>query len=157
MKKYNWEKERVEKAVKKTKCWFDCLEELGIPKAGGNWRTLKKKVKEYNIDVSHFDYIYAKTHNGKHKQKKICERKDSDIFKESPKISKSNLKKEYISRVLKNSPKCEKCGITNWNGKELIFQLHHINGNNNDCRKDNLQLLCPNCHSQTENYANKKT
>ena len=157
MRKYDWSKEKVEKAVKKTGCWYDCLEELGIPKVGGNWRTLKRKVKEYNIDVSHFDYIHARTHNGKHKQRKLTERDNSDIFKYSPKISPSNLKKEYIKRILNNNPKCEYCGITDWDNKPLIFQLHHINGDHKDCNINNLQLLCPNCHSQTENYANKKS
>ena len=156
MKKYDWSKERVEEAVKKSNCWYDCLKELNIPKVGGNWRTLKNKVNEYNIDVSHFNHVHAKTHNGKHKQRKLTDRKNSEIFKHSPKISPSNLKNEYIKRILNNVPKCEYCGITNWNNKPLVFQLHHKNGDHKDCNINNLQLLCPNCHSQTENYANKK-
>lgn len=157
MKKYDWSKENVENAVKKANCWFDCLEKLGIPKVGGNWRTLKNKVKEYKIDVSHFNNVVAKTSNGKHKQRKLKERNSSEIFKYSPKISPSNLKSEYIKRILNDQPKCECCGITSWNNKPLVFQLHHINGDHKDSNVNNLQLLCPNCHSQTENYANKKS
>jgi hypothetical protein len=33
--------------------------------------------------------------------------------------------------------------------------LHHINGDNCDDRLENLALLCPNCHSQTENFAGR--
>ena len=47
---------------------------------------------------------------------------------------------------------CEICGITDWQGKEITFHLHHINGNHNDNRIENLQILCPNCHSQTDNF-----
>lgn len=32
------------------------------------------------------------------------------------------------------------------------MQLHHVDGNNKNNTLDNLQMLCPNCHSQTENY-----
>lgn len=51
--------------------------------------------------------------------------------------------------------KCSCCGITEWNGKPLTLQLHHINGNNRDNRLENLTFLCPNCHSQTDNFSSK--
>jgi len=50
---------------------------------------------------------------------------------------------------------CE-CGNTgNWQGKEMILEIDHINGNHRDHRLENLRFLCPNCHSQTPNYKNK--
>ena len=51
--------------------------------------------------------------------------------------------------------KCEKCGLSKWNGIQIPLQLHHINGNRYDNRIENLQLLCPNCHAQTDNFAGK--
>lgn len=47
---------------------------------------------------------------------------------------------------------CEECGIIDWNGKKIIFEIDHIDGNRHNNCKDNLRILCPNCHSQTETY-----
>jgi len=48
---------------------------------------------------------------------------------------------------------CEECGATEtWNGKPLTLQLHHIDGNSGNNDPSNAQILCPNCHSQTDNF-----
>ena len=51
--------------------------------------------------------------------------------------------------------KCEKCGLSEWQGEPLICELHHINGDSTDNRIENLIILCPNCHSQTDNFRSK--
>jgi Zn finger protein HypA/HybF involved in hydrogenase expression len=156
MRKYNWSKEAVEKAVKVSNCWFECLYNLGVPKVGGNYRTLKNVIARYGLDTSHFVYRYAKTHNGKHRFKHLNSKTDDQIFSEGVRIKVENLKREYIIRILNGQARCQLCGITEWQGKTLTFQLHHIDGNHLNHSLSNLQLLCPNCHSQTDNYSNKK-
>ncbi len=51
--------------------------------------------------------------------------------------------------------RCAACGITEWLNQPLSLHLHHINGVRNDNCLDNLQLLCPNCHSQTKTYSGR--
>lgn len=87
-------------------------------------------------------------------------KKISESLKKETTSDLSNKTKIYKSYTLKDKlykdglkeRKCEICGITSWNGKEIVLQLHHINGDSSDNRIENLQILCPNCHSQTENY-----
>jgi 5-methylcytosine-specific restriction endonuclease McrA len=65
-----------------------------------------------------------------------------------------NLRRRLLADGLK-APRCERCGIEDWLGEPLTLALHHINGHNRDNRLENLQLLCPNCHSQTENFGGR--
>lgn len=53
--------------------------------------------------------------------------------------------------------KCEICGqLPEWNGKPLVLQLDHINGDHYDNRIENLRIVCPNCHTQTDTFGTKK-
>lgn len=47
---------------------------------------------------------------------------------------------------------CSCCELTRWNEKPIPLELDHIDGNSNNNLINNLRLLCPNCHSQTENF-----
>jgi hypothetical protein len=67
---------------------------------------------------------------------------------------RSHLKRRLLSEGLEAN-RCELCGLTEWRGEPLSMALHHVNGDGRDNRLENLQLLCPNCHSQTENFAGR--
>ena len=68
----------------------------------------------------------------------------------------SRFSNEYIKKIALKEEllyyKCYCCGISEWNGKELSLELEHKNGNSQDNRIENLELLCPNCHSQTNTF-----
>ncbi|MDQ6777715.1 MAG: helix-turn-helix domain-containing protein [Actinomycetota bacterium] len=65
-----------------------------------------------------------------------------------------NLKARLVREGLKRN-RCEQCGPIDWRGQPLTLALHHVNGQRHDNRLENLMLLCPNCHSQTDNYAGR--
>jgi hypothetical protein len=71
-----------------------------------------------------------------------------------PKYKTNWLKHRLFDAKLKEN-KCEECGINEWNGKPIVCELDHVNGNPEDHRLENLRVLCPNCHSQTPTYCGK--
>lgn len=88
-----------------------------------------------------------------------CSRRYSELqkiktFEEGGIVSEDFAKKYFIEKY----GVCFECGIgTEWNGKSLILQLDHIDGNSDNSLKINLRLLCPNCHTQTETWCHRNT
>lgn len=90
------------------------------------------------------------------KKKRIQKVNVYDILNgKAPTFQPYKLKQLLFKNKIKEN-KCQQCGITQWNGKSIQCQLHHINGNRYDHRLQNLIILCPNCHSQTNNFRYKR-
>jgi len=79
-----------------------------------------------------------------------------DIIKHGkhPNYQSFKLKKRLIKEGLKENV-CENCGVSDWQNQKLEMELHHIDGNRFNHLLSNIQLLCPNCHSQTDTFRAK--
>lgn len=129
------------------------LKELGLdPHTGSNVKWIEKKIRELNIITCHWigiGHLKGKSHSW---TKKIP--LASILVENSEYSSNTYLKKRLLDeRILVYI--CYNCGINEWMGKRLSLQLEHKNGINTDNRIENLELLCPNCHSLTETFAGK--
>ena len=146
-------KEKLEKLVKECLSWRQLILALSLRECGGNYKNLQNRCKEFGIDTSHFNG------QGWNKPEHPSYGNSIDLDKrlviQETKKPANKTKEILINHGLKED-RCEICGITEWNGKPITLELHHINGNPKDDRLENLQILCPNCHSQTFNYCKRK-
>lgn len=127
----------------------DILKKFDYPhNAIGNYRTLMKRIDKEGIDVSH---IRGK----KNFQNGVVRNLDDILVENSNYQNRGSLKRRLLKEGLLEN-KCYSCDLPPiWNGKVLSLQLEHKNGKNNDNRIQNLELLCPNCHSQTDTFAGR--
>jgi hypothetical protein len=141
-KKPTWKDDELIDAVNKCKSFTEVAKYLNMSRSTNS--LLKKRANELGINFEHFRVSgYNPTPI---KELLTNERKIS--------YSSHGLKKRLILEGLKEH-KCECCGITEWNGKPAPIELDHINGNRCDNRLNNLRVLCPNCHAQTDTYRGK--
>lgn len=82
-------------------------------------------------------------------RKAYKEKLDTTAFDKLPLSARRNLVLE------EQDGKCLHCGISDWNGKPIVLELDHIDGNNQNNKRNNMRFLCPNCHSQTDSFRGK--
>ena len=141
-------KEEYESAVKSSLSVAEVCRKLGIKANGGNYKTIHNAITKYNIDTSHF------TGQGWNQGLKFVPKQATpieEILTENSTYQSYKLKNRLFNEGVKEK-KCECCGLTEWLGQPIALELHHINGITTDNRLENLVILCPNCHAQTDNY-----
>lgn len=104
--------------------------------------------------------LYAPNQGGKGKLKPKVEGNGktplNDILNgKYPEYQTFKLKKRLYAENIKQN-KCEECGIEEWNGKPIECELDHVDGDRTNHTLNNLKILCPNCHSQTDTFRFKR-
>ena len=150
--KYTYTKENLEKAIKESLSIAEVCRKLKIRPVGGNYKTLHSKIKEHNLDTSHFT---GAAWNKGLKFKPNPPKKLEEILTKDSTYSSNNLRLRLIKEGLKEE-KCEICKNSTWLENPIKLELHHIDGNNTNNLLENLQILCPNCHSFTDNFRGSK-
>lgn len=88
------------------------------------------------------------------KSKETNRKRLDDIISEK---SFEELGKKVRKRLIleEQEYRCNHCGITDWNNKPIVLELEHKDGNNKNNKRENLECICPNCHSQTDTFRGK--
>ena len=152
-KLYNYTAQEIQSLLDSSNSYADLLRKLGMSEHGANRTTLRKIIDEYGLDLTQINQ------NRKNEQATLSSSRKpktplGEILK-SGTIYKSSTLLQRLCKEGYKEKRCEMCGITDWMGQELSFHLHHKDGDHHNNDIDNLQILCPNCHSQTENFAGK--
>jgi len=150
---WNISKTELEIIVKISDSLSTILKHFGLSNKGGNYKTLKRRLNEDEIDYSHIPLGVGSNRGKSFNRKKIPL---EEVMVENSTYSRAHLKERLLRiGILEN--KCEICGQEEiWNNIKLIMVLDHKNGIWNDHRRENLQMLCPNCNSQQPTFAGKK-
>lgn len=145
MKKWElFSKDELQKIVKESISFREVASRCGYSMTGGgSIKSIKEMISYYNFDVSHF----------------LGQGWNKDNFDYSRFKNGQSIKVASALKALTNlrGHKCEKCLNEFWNDVKIPLEIHHKDGNNLNNELDNLQLLCPNCHAQTENWRGKNT
>lgn len=141
--------------VKESITYTEVCRKLGIFSTGSGWRYIKDKIIEHNIDTSHFlgQSSFAGKRNPHIQRITAPKEKILVLRTDGIKTSSSVLRRAMIESDVEH--KCYSCKINKWCEKNIVLKIHHIDGNNINNILSNLQFLCPNCHSQTNNFGAK--
>jgi hypothetical protein len=142
MSKYrNYTENDIVSAVSNSTSIAEVLKLLNLAPVGGNYATIKKRIAQLGLDTSHF-LGKAWMPTGWH-------------FKPfGDLIHPHTIKKRLIEE---QGHCCESCGLSAWLEKPIALEMDHIDGDRNNNVKDNLRLLCPNCHAQTKTWRRRKS
>jgi len=151
-------KEWLEELCAESYSLAEVLKKAGRKPGGGNQETLKKKIAEFGIDISHFTGQLWNKGKTKETDNRIASKEQyqlEEVFCKDSLVTQKILR-GYVKRHNIIEYKCQFCGCDgHWLDTEIALELDHINGNNNDNRVENLRYLCPNCHATTETYRGK--
>ena len=149
MKLRKYTLDELKEAIKTSTSIRQVLLKLNLSGKGGSYATFHKAVKYYNLDTSHFTGQDTTGMKLPLRRKPITEYLINGSTIQSHKLKKYLLEDNIFQYM------CYKCKLTVWNDQPIPLELEHINGKHSDNRLENLTLLCPNCHAQTETYRGK--
>lgn len=147
----SYTQEELELAVKESFSYSQVLRKLKLSITGASHRLIKKRIQKLNLDISHF---CRKKSYPDHKRKTY-----TDVLINNP-LATSRISGRVLTKRLIESGRNYSCSICKntgeWLDKPITLEVDHIDGDWKNNSVENLRFLCPNCHSQTSNFTNKK-
>ncbi|WP_330317740.1 HNH endonuclease [Streptomyces platensis] len=124
---------------------------LALTDNGTSRRAVKRSIEAYGLSTEHF------TGQGHRRGLPSPNRRSADHILRQREPGSRRERTTLLRRALdeKKVPRrCTECGLGDtWQGKRLVLEIDHINGDRLDSRLANLRYLCPSCHSQTRTFS----
>lgn len=136
--------------VKESFSITEIIRRLGKKESSGMFLLLKKRILDLKLNISHFKKMSSDGGSKTLTFNEILVNRRKGQFREATRA----LRKAMIASGIEEI--CEQCNIlSEWKGKFLRLEIDHVNGDVLDNSNGNCRFLCPNCHSQTDNYRTK--
>jgi hypothetical protein len=147
-KHIKYTKELLQEAVDNSTSFAGVIRYLGLRQAGGTQTHIAKKIRQFDIDTNHFLGMGWNRGGTDPKRKN-----PSQILIVLPEGSFRPKRNQLLRAMLESGvdytcSTCYNSGV--WNGKDLVLEIDHIDGNFLNNQLNNLRFMCPNCHSQQD-------
>lgn len=137
-----WEyfsKEELQEIVSSSQSYREVSQKVGYSAdSGSGKKAVEEMINLYGFDISHFKGQGWNKNNF-----------DYSRFTKGNAIKIANA---LPALVALRGHKCECCKLSEWLEEQIPLEIHHLDGDHLNNELENLQLLCPNCHAQTDNY-----
>lgn len=120
-------------------------------------RELGCNPKTINPLLKRLELSYEGNQSGKGLSKPKSNKMNLQEYLANSKDVQSNKVRKKLLEEGYKEHKCECCGKTEWLGQPIPLELHHKDGDRNNNRIENFELLCPNCHAFTDSYRGKNS
>ena len=149
-------KELLEPIVAESISLAEVLRKLGLRQAGGTQYHISNVIKKHRLDTTHF--LGKRANSGSRYKGPKARTSDEVLCCRNDGLRE---KTKYLMRAMLDigiEYICKECKIgSQWNGKKLVLEIDHVNGDWQNNKVENLRFLCPNCHSQTDTFCRRKT
>ncbi|MEU8436941.1 HNH endonuclease [Streptomyces sp. NPDC029216] len=147
-------REEITRAVAESRSMAAVMRALGQHELSGSGRArARRSIEEYGLSTAHFTgqgHTAGRPAPNRRSADAVLRRSDAGSAREKTAVLRRALDDLGIPHV------CDACGIGDtWQGKRLVLEIDHINGDRLDNRRENLRYLCPSCHSQTGTFAKR--
>ncbi|WP_309246940.1 HNH endonuclease [Streptomyces somaliensis] len=137
----------LREAVAKSISLAEALRRLGRPDSGTQRRKFRRWVTEDGLSTAHF--LGQAHQRGKPGATPVRRAEEILVKHGGERRTRTFLLRRALREV--GVPEvCAECGIgPEWLGRPMTLEVDHISGDWSDDRRENLRLLCPNCHAVT--------